>query len=197
MADVRKHPCYECDIWKRYGSPDYLMYCPGPQKCSKTQSYLKGIGPAGIGSVPIMTTEPEKNKPLKELDNIANHSKMKRCCNKNCKHTGALQPLSNFYKNRNNKKDGLQKWCKDCMKIQSRKTYKNHTDSKNTKIIPNKKEIEDEISPDPGRYDESLLDELFSCNNDLLEKLKEISSLEFRTPKNQIMYLISSYKMED
>jgi hypothetical protein len=39
---------------------------------------------------------------------------VKKCSNPKCIHEGKLQPLSNFHRNKINKKDGLRTQCKDC-----------------------------------------------------------------------------------
>lgn len=46
----------------------------------------------------------------------------KICKNPNCKHNGEPQPLNNFHK-RNSEKDGLNRYCKECIKIERKNKY--------------------------------------------------------------------------
>jgi len=65
---------------------------------------------------------------------------------KTCKKCGVTKPLKDFAKNRR-RKDGLQDWCRACIKIRDANQYKNNKDrfaswSKNRRLSVRKKVFE-------------------------------------------------------
>lgn len=122
---------------------------------------------------------------------------------KYCKRCNETKLVSNFYKNKH-KKDGLQVYCKPCMKNENQKNYINHKDTwdERTKIY-NKTDSNKKYRREwaKNKYDNNeehrkkcikyaIENERFKLNNDIMFKLKH-------TLRSRIRKAIKSQKKSD
>lgn len=113
----------------------------------------------------------------------------KVCNRKDCKHGGKPQPLDDFDKSKNNKTDGRQAYCKSC-----RRRYQRDRRSNNTNPGPApgaSAHAERNAAPvhDPAGAADPLA-AIFAGQPELLEKLQTLAAREYRTPIQELLYLV-------